>query len=85
ANACARQLAAGLAAIPGVTILMPVEANAVFAELPPAVAAALRAKGWFLYPFIGEHGYRFMCSWSTEPAVIDAFLGEVRAATGAGH
>ncbi|HUG11917.1 MAG TPA: low specificity L-threonine aldolase [Opitutaceae bacterium] len=82
ANTCARRLAAGLGAIPGISILMPVEANAVFAELPPAVAAKLRGTGWFFYPFIGEHGYRFMCSWSTSPAVIDAFLAEVRAAAG---
>jgi threonine aldolase len=82
ANACARRLAAGLAAIPGVSILMPVEANAVFAELPPAVAAKLRAKGWFFYPFIGEHGYRLMCSWSTRDGVIDEFLTDARTAAG---
>lgn len=82
ANACARRLAAGLAAIPGVAILMPVEANSVFVELSPAVAAALRAKGWFFYPFIGEHGYRFMCSWSTQDAVVAGLLGDIRAAAG---
>jgi threonine aldolase len=82
ANSCARRLAEGFAAIPGVAILMPVEANAVFAELPPSVAAALRAKGWFFYPFIGEHGYRFMCSWATEDSVIDALLADARAAAG---
>jgi threonine aldolase len=82
ANACARRLAAGLAAIPGASILMPVEANAVFVELPPSVAAALRSKGWFFYPFIGEHGYRFMCSWSTQGAMIDELLADARAAAG---
>jgi threonine aldolase len=81
ANACARRLAAGLAAIPGIAILLPVDANAVFAELPPAVAAKLRANGWFFYPFIGEHGYRFMCSWSTRDTVIDEFLADARAAS----
>jgi len=25
----------------------------------------MRARGWHFYPFIGEHGYRLMCSWST--------------------
>ncbi len=81
ANACARRLADGLAAIQGVTILMPVEGNAVFAELPPAVAAALRGKGWWFYPFIGEHGYRLMCSWATRHEVIDELVADVRAAS----
>lgn len=79
ANGCARRLAKGLAGIKGVTILMPVEGNAVFAELSPAVAAALRAKGWFFYPFIGEHGYRLMCSWATRHEIVDAFVADVRA------
>lgn len=82
ANESARHLAAGLGAIAGVTILMPVEGNAVFADLPPAVASAMRAKGWWFYPFIGDTGYRLMCSWSTTHEVIDGFVADVRAASG---
>jgi len=82
ANKCARRLAKGLGTIAGVTILMPVEGNAVFAELLPTVAEALRAKGWWFYPFIGDVGYRLMCSWSTRDEVIDEFVADVRAASG---
>ena len=80
ANACARQLAAGLAAIPGVQLAMPVEANAVFVELPPALAAGLRARGWMFYSFIGAHGYRLMCSWATRAETIEEFLADARSA-----
>jgi threonine aldolase len=82
ANECARRLAGGLGAVEGVTILMPVEGNAVFAQLAPDVAAALRAKGWWFYPFIGDTGYRLMCSWSTRFEVVDEFLADVRIAAG---
>lgn len=80
ANACARRLAAGLTTIPGVRLAMPVEANAVFVELPPALAAALRARGWSFYSFIGAHGYRLMCSWDSRPETIETFLADARAA-----
>ncbi|MBK8477584.1 MAG: threonine aldolase, partial [Opitutaceae bacterium] len=80
ANACARRLAAGLTTIPGVHLAMPVEANAVFVDLPPALAASLRARGWSFYSFIGAHGYRLMCSWDSRPETIDAFLADARVA-----
>ena len=83
ANTCAQKLATGLAAIPGVRLALPVEANAVFVELPPALAAALRARGWMFYSFIGAHGYRLMCSWATRPETIDAFLADTHAAASA--
>jgi threonine aldolase len=81
ANACARTLAAGLQAL-GFALLAPVEANGVFVELPPPVAAALEARGWAFYKFVGEHGYRFMCSWATQPAEVGALLADARAAAG---
>jgi threonine aldolase len=80
ANACARRLADGLASIPEVRLALPVEANAVFVELPPALATTLRARGWTFYSFIGAHGYRLMCSWATRAETIDAFLDDARAA-----
>jgi threonine aldolase len=65
ANACARDLVAALTAIPGVTLVHPVEANAVFVQLPEIAIAALRQHGWVFYTFIGSGHCRFMCSWAT--------------------
>ena len=49
ANAQARDLAAGLADLPGVEILHPVEANEIFARLPRGLAERLRAQGFTFY------------------------------------
>ncbi|MFZ4767461.1 MAG: threonine aldolase family protein [Roseimicrobium sp.] len=73
ANAHARSLAAGLVQIPGVEILHPVEANAVFARLPEEVKLRLRQAGWVFYGFIGG-GSRFMCSWKTSSEDVAALL-----------
>ena len=55
------------------------EANAVFVELAPATVAALATRGWHFYRFIGEHGYRLMCSWATAPEAVDRFAADLRA------
>lgn len=51
----------------------------MFCELPPAVLAGLRKRGWRFYTFIGAGGARFMCGWDTLPAGVDALLADVRA------
>lgn len=84
ANTQARRLADALTALPGVKLLAEPEVNAVFVELPPAVFTALEARGWHFYRFIGEHGYRLMCSWATSPATVDRFVADTRALLGAG-
>lgn len=81
ANACARRLAEGLAKMPGLRVLYPVEANAVFVEMPERAHAALRSGGWRYYVFIGG-GARFMCSWSTTDADVESLLGAVREGIG---
>jgi threonine aldolase len=45
ANALAQQLAAGLNALDGVRLAVPVQTNMVFAEMPEAMAGRLRAAG----------------------------------------
>src|SRR5579863_6302054 len=50
ANAMARRLADGAAAVPGVEIVHPVQANAVFARLPARHIEALR-RDWVFYPW----------------------------------
>jgi threonine aldolase len=79
ANAMARQLATALRSLPRLRLLVEPEVNAVFVELPPAVAAAMRARGWHFYRFIGDHGYRLMCSWATTPEAIERLVTDLRA------
>jgi threonine aldolase len=79
ANAMARRLAAHLEKLPGVQLIAPVEANGVFIEMPKALADALMARGWKFYNFIGERGYRLMCSWETTEAVVDEFAADAAA------
>ncbi|MBM3822903.1 MAG: low specificity L-threonine aldolase [Verrucomicrobia bacterium] len=77
ANAMATLLKDKLSAIPGVKLLFPVQANAVFAELPPNVIHALRQQGWKFYTFIGPGGCRLMCAWDTLEADVEAFAADV--------
>jgi threonine aldolase len=82
-NAMAARLADGLSALGGIELLHPTDANAVFAHLPPAVHRRLADRGWRYYTFIGQGSARFMCSWATTIADVDALLGDIRAAIGA--
>ena len=77
ANAMAKRLAERLAEVDGVRLLHAVEANAVFADIPVAVQAELRAKGWRFYTFLGETGCRLMCAWDTEPETVDRFANDL--------
>ena len=81
ANAMAQRLAAGLGEIDGARLMFPVESNGVFCELPPAVLAGLRQRGWRFYTFIGAGGARFMCGWDTRPGSVDALLADISALT----
>jgi threonine aldolase len=77
ANTQARALSEGLVAL-GYPLVAPTEANGVFVELPAQIAAALEARGWQFYRFVGENGYRLMCSWATRPSDVEAFLRDAR-------
>jgi len=79
ANAMARRLADALRTVPGVRLMAEPGANGVFVELPPATAAALEARGWRFLRFIGDNGYRLMCSWATPPEAVERFVADVRA------
>jgi threonine aldolase len=78
ANAMAQRLYAAIVDIPGVRVLHPAQANAVFATISPHAAAAMRAAGWRFYEFIGGGGCRFMCAWDTTPEAVDAFAADLR-------
>ena len=62
----------------GIEPLYPVEANTVFVQLSPIVADALRACGWQFYNFIGGAA-RWMCSWNTGEAALDALAHDLNA------
>lgn len=83
ANAMAARLHGLIRDLPGVEIMFPPQANAVFARLPRPAIEALWAKGWKFYDFIGAGGCRFMCAWDTEPAVVDRFAADIAAAVAA--
>ncbi|MFI9551192.1 threonine aldolase family protein [Nonomuraea endophytica] len=78
ANAMGRRLAEAVRDIPGVEVPRPVEANAVFAILPPEVTERLQKRFRFYTwnPAIGE--VRWMCSFDTTEADVDAFAAAVR-------
>jgi threonine aldolase len=82
ANAMARRLGDGLAALPGVTLTQPVETNAVFAALPPTAIAPMQAAGYFHMWDAARSIGRLMTAWDTEPAEVDAFLTAARQTLG---
>jgi len=74
ANAMARRLAEGAAAVHGVKVVHPVQANAVFARLSPRHIAALQ-HDWFFHVWDErEHVVRWMTAFDTTEADVDAFL-----------
>jgi len=78
-NARAKQLEAELRGVDGINFLAPVEANAVFVELPKDVIQKLREdKNWRFYTFIGEGGCRFMCSWDTREEDVSELATDIR-------
>lgn len=84
ANAMARLLAERVADIPGVAITQAVETNAVFAHLAPAVIARLQARFAF---YVWDHEtnvVRWMTSFATTEAEVEAFALAVREEAQAG-
>jgi threonine aldolase len=79
-NAMAARLADAVGRLPGVTITQRVQANVVFAILPPGVAETLQRE-WGFYTWDEHSGeVRWMCSWDTREEDVDAFAAAVEAA-----
>jgi threonine aldolase len=75
ANALARRLAEGLAALPGVRLLHPCEANEVFADLPQAAIDGLLEAGFYFYVRdVGGVGIRLVTAWNSREEDVEAFL-----------
>jgi len=78
ANAMARLLAEGAATVPGVEIVRPVQANAVFARLPQRRIEALQ-KNWNFHVWDEEDSMvRWMTAFDTTEADVSAFLTAIR-------
>jgi threonine aldolase len=82
ANAAAGRLAAGLGNLPGVRLLLPVEANELFVALPEAMVARLEAAGFGFYrwrtPGVtagADPVIRLVTSYATPAEAVEALLG----------
>lgn len=83
-NAMARRLADAVRDIPGVRITQPVQANAVFAVIPPEVAERMQ-KHFRFYTWDEHTGeVRWMCSFDTAEGDVDAFAVALREEMAAG-
>lgn len=76
ANAMAQRLAAGMP----FPVRHPVQANGVFVDMDEPTLQRLMAQGWFVYRFT-DGTVRFMCSWTTSEAEVDALLESLNAIT----
>ena len=78
ANAMARRLADGAAAVDGVELAYPVQANAVFARLRPRHIAALQ-RDWIFHVWDEQASVvRWMTAFDTTEADVDMFLAGIR-------
>ena len=66
-----------------VQVTQPVQANGVFAILPPGAAEELQRE--FKFYVWNEHTgeVRWMCSWDTTEEDVDAFVAAVKGVVGA--
>jgi threonine aldolase len=73
ANHMARELAARISKINGITITRKVEANSIFVILPPAVASRVQEE-YFFYPWNEKiNEYRLMCAFDTTLEDVEDF------------
>ena len=82
ANNMATRLASGLAGVPGVEIMYPVEADAVFARLDPRHIAELRRE-WTFHVWDEKNSVvRWMTAFNTQESDVDEFVAAIKSAVG---
>ncbi|MFQ5533570.1 MAG: threonine aldolase family protein [Sphingomonadales bacterium] len=77
ANGLASRLGDGLAALPGVSLQSPVEANIVFVWMPGRLAEALAAEGYLFHVMDeadGKSMVRLVTAFSSDAGDVDRFL-----------
>jgi threonine aldolase len=77
ANDTAALMEPKLRGLPGVQVLYPRQANAVFVDMPQPVLDGLHERGWHFYADVGPHGARLMCSWDSTKEDVEAFTRDV--------
>jgi threonine aldolase len=79
-NAMARRLADGIEDVPGVSVVHPVQANAVFAQIPSQQISALLSRDWFFHTWDESTSVvRWMTAFDTSAEDVDAFVADIRA------
>ena len=76
-NRVAARIAAGLRDIPAARLLVPVEANEIFLDLPSTAMDVLEADGFQFYRRSSTLA-RFVCRFDTTEAEADALLAALR-------
>ncbi|MBM9507489.1 threonine aldolase family protein [Actinacidiphila acididurans] len=77
ANAMARRLEQAVRGIDGVSVVRPVQANAVFALLPREVSERLQKRYRFYFWNEATGEVRWMCSFDTTEADVDGFAAAI--------
>jgi threonine aldolase len=72
-NAAAARIAGGIAGLPGLRLVAPVEVNEIFLELPGAAMDALERDGFQFYRRSATLG-RFVCRFDTSETEADALV-----------
>jgi threonine aldolase len=80
ANEAAARLADGLASVPGVRLLYPVDGNQVFAELPEPVLSGLLAAGYMFYRWDagGVATVRLVTAFNTRKEDVEGLVAAAR-------
>lgn len=83
ANDAAARLASGLAALPGVSLAYPVEANELFVRMPEAMVSGMEARGIGFYRWSADADgvmIRLVTSFASTAGELDEALAAARAA-----
>jgi threonine aldolase len=76
-NAAASRIAAGVAGLPGLRLVAPVEANEIFLEIPGGVMDALERDGFQFYRR-SQTLARFVCRFDVTEAEADALVAALK-------
>ncbi len=82
ANRMAKALAQAVSARTPFTLAHPVDANAVFVNMPAAAHAKVLEAGWACHRF-DDGSVRFVCSWATTTETVEALAEALARAAGA--